>query len=1107
MKCYGLLACLVLALVATRALAQDGHALMRYPTVHGQTIVFVARGNLWQVGTGGGVARRLTADTGEDLLPRFSPDGKWIAFTASTQGNEDVYVIPAGGGQARRLTFHSDIVPRAPDRWGPDNMVLTWTPDSRNIVFLTRAVAWNTWYSRPFQVPLAGGLPTPLPLDRAGQMSFSPDGHAIAYNRIFRNFRTWKRYDGGLAQDIFVYDFPTAKLSRVTDWKGTSTAPMWAGRRIYYLSDRGANRRANIWVHDLDSGRDTQVTHFTDYDIDFPSMGGGTIVFQQGGALCTLDTASGQVARLDVTTPDDGTRTQPRFVHADRQLRQSDAADLPDYALSPNGKRAALAARGDLFSVPAEHGPTRNLTETSGADEDHPAWSPDGNLVAYTTDSSGGQQLAIRAATGGPERQVTRVQGAYFYTPVWSPDGKSLSVSDAQHRLWIVPADGGAPVQVARNAYGEMHDQSWSPDGRYLAFSQPRATHLDAIWIYDTASRTSTALSGQMEDDYAPVFSPDGKYLVFLSNRHENPTFSQSEQNVATLKTTGIYIAPLAAATPSPFAVQSDEGAFQPATKDEAADYKPGNTKPIHLETAGLMARAVMLPIEPADITELDMRGGRIFYQTKPLQMIEGELPGEKSALHVYDLAARKDATILQGLDGYRLSADGQKLLVRMDHAFHVIDARPDQKPETGKALKLDGLRTRIDPRQEWAEMFENAWRLERDLFYNPTMNGVNWQGVHDAYAKFLPLLGSRADLTYLIGQVQGELGNSHTYVNDGDEQDATELAPTPLLGADFTVDAASGRTVFARVLPGDNTREAYRSPLTAPGIDVRGGDFLLAVNGHELHAPDTVYSLMAGLQGPVTLTVAPSADGARRQVVVQPIAQELNLRELAWTDHNRALVDRLSGGRIAYVYMSNMESLGMEQFVRQFYPQMDRAALVMDDRWNGGGFIDQIVLERLRRTLVGMSTNREHAPQTIPQQLIDGPKICLINHYSASDGDIFPYYFRKYGLGQLLGTRTWGGVRGIRGPWTLIDGGSITVPEASLYGLDSHWVIENRGVEPDIAMEDDPADIMADRDRQLEAAVTILLYKLKHDPKPRPPAPALLPAYPPAVGGDGHEN
>ncbi len=1086
------------------AWAQAEHTFMRYPTVHGDSIVFVAHDNLWQVGRTGGVAHRLTSDPGQDIMPRFSPDGKWIAFTGDYQGNQDVYVIPAGGGAARRLTFHSDIVPKAPTRWGPDNMVLTWTPDSKNIVFLTRAVAWNSWYSRPFEVAVTGGLPVPVPLDRAGLMSYGPDGHSIAYNRIFRNYRTWKRYDGGLAQDIYTYDFDSKKLTQITNAPGTETSPMWVGRKIYYLSDNDANRRANIWVHDLDGGADREITHFTDYDIDFPSEGDGVIVFQQGGSLYTLDLKDEKLTRLEVSVPDDGTRTGPRFVHADKQLRAEDTAHQTDFALSPNGKRALFSARGDLFSVPDEHGATRNLTQTSNADEDHPAWSPDGGTIAYTTDASGEQEIAIRPATGGPEKLLTHFPAGFYYTPVFSPDGKSLAFSDGAHKLWVVGTDGGAPKFIAQNGYNEIHDQAWSPDGRYLAFSQAQPNHLSALWLHDMTTGQTVQLSDPMEDDFGPVFSPDGKYLLFVSNRHENPTFSTSELNVATLKTAGIFLVPLARETPSPFAPQSDEGAVAAPKKPEAdkpAAWKPGNGKPIHIDMDGLMARAVKLPINDANIVALDMRENRVFYETKPPEMIEGSLPGEKPTLHMFDLGDRKDAVVVTGLDSYSLSADGQKLLFNEGRMFRIVDAKPGQLVtpllNIHKPLSFEGMHTRIEPTQEWAEMFQNAWRLERDMFYNPKTNGVDWQAVHDAYAKLLPLVGSRDDVNYLIGQVQGEMGNSHTYVGGGDDQDPIEPVPTSLLGADLAVDAKSGRTVFARVLQGDNTRTQYRSPLTLPGIDVKTGEFLLAINGQEVKAPVDAYSLLVGVQGPLTLTVSSSADGKRRDVVIDPLKSEMSLREKAWIDDHRAMVDKLSGGKIAYVYLSNMESLGMEQFVRQFYPQLDKQALIVDDRWNGGGFIDEILLERLRRVLVGMSTNREHVAMTIPEQVLVGPKICLINHYSASDGDIFPYYFRKYGLGPLLGTRTWGGVRGIRGNWTMLDGGYITIPEDSLYRLDSQWVMENHGVDPDMVLEDDPASIMAGHDTQLEAAVRYLMGKLGNGPHGLPPAPPLLPAYP----------
>ena len=1088
-------------LFAGGARAQAGHTLMRYPTQHGDSVAFEAHGNLWVVDRKGGVARRLTADPGQDLMPRYSPDGKWIAYTASTQGNQDVYVIPAEGGPARRLTFHSDVVAKAPDRWGPDNMVVTWTPDSKNIVFLSRRKAWNDWISLPFEVPLAGGLPTPLPLDRAGLLSYSPDGHSIAYNRIFRNFRTWKRYDGGLAQDVYTYDFDSKKLTRITDWKGTDTSPMWFGRKIYFLSDRDKARRENIWCYDLDSKQFHEVTHFTDFDIDFPSLGDSAITFQQGGDLYVLDLPDESLHKLDVKVLDDGTRTGPRMLKVGGDVVAVDNAQQTDYALSPNGKRAAFSARGDIFTVPQEHGAIRDLTRTSDARENHPAWSPDGKLVAYTTDTTGEQEIAVRPASGGAERILTHFPTGFFYTPVFSPDGTRLAFSDNDHRLWIVGMEGSPPVQVAQDPYQEIHDQSWSPDGKWLAYSMQSANQQRAIYLYDLATRHATKVSKGQFSDQAPVFSPDGKYLYFVSSRHQNPTLSESEFNIATLEQEGIYVATLQSGEPSPFTPRSDEGAVNEAKKQPSASpYKPGASKPLAIDLDGLMDRISPVPIPASDIATLDARGSRIFYQTMPPQMIEGNLPGEKPALHAYDLAKRKDETILTGLENYALSADGTHVLFKQGKSYSIAETKPGAGEK--KTLDLGAMTMRVVPPQEWSEMFNDAWRLERDLFFSTKTNGVNWQAVHDAYAKFLPLLGSRADLTYLIGEIQGELGNSHTYVGGGDDQDTTPAMPTPLLGVDFALDKSTGRYSFAHIYRGDDSRAKYRSPLNAPGLNVHEGDTLLAVDGVQLHAPTNPYSLFVGLEGPITLSIGTSGtspkQAAPRDITIEPVKDSLSLREQAWIDHNRAVVDKLSGGKIAYVYMSDMESLGMEQFIRQFYPQMDKHALIVDDRFNGGGFIDQIVLERLRRVLVGMSTNRERVAMTIPQQLIDGPKICLLNQFSASDGDIFPYFFRKYGLGPLLGERSWGGVRGIRGYWHLLDGGYITIPEDALYGLHSQWVIENHGVDPDITLEDDPAALLAGHDQQLEKAVQLLMAKLGQQPHALPQPPPLLPAYPP---------
>jgi len=634
-------------------------------------------------------------------------------------------------------------------------------------------------------------------------------------------------------------------------------------------------------------------------------------------------------------------------------------------------------------------------------------------------------------------------------------------------------------------------------------------------------------VSDGLNNDFSPVFDPRGRYLYFLSTRQENPTFSESELNFATLKMTGVYAATLSREAASPFAPRSDEGVAEEkktaaegaagkkkdagARPEESGEgpWKAGASAPIRVDLEGLMGRAVRVPVQVASIQRIDARDDRIFYLVTPSRTIEGMLPGEKPALRAYDLKKRKDSLVVEGTMDLALAADGTRVLYKGEKGYLVADtagggAGPGHGGDDGpKALDLSHMKLRIDPRQEWREMFGKAWRLERDFFYSTKMNGVDWAAVRESYASLLPLAGSRGDLNYLIGEMLGELGNSHTYVGGGDEMPPESRIGTAFLGTGFAPDRASGRYRLSHILEGDNTRESYRAPLRGPGVDAREGDFVLAIDGADLTTATDPSRLLVGKQSQtVRIELADSPGGKRREVVVQPVKTELSLREKDWIDHNRAVVDRLSHGQVGYIFLSDMSALGMEQFIRQFYPQLDRKALLIDDRWNGGGFIDQMVLERLRRVLVSLDVNRQRTPVTIPAQLIAGPKACLINHYSASDGDLFPFHFRRYGLGPLIGTRTWGGVRGIRGPWSLLDGGYVTIPEESSYGIDSQWVMENHGVDPDITVDDTPEDWLQGRDPQLEAGVAYLLDALKKAPQGLPPPPPLLPAYPPGVGG-----
>jgi len=1070
--------------------------------MHGNTIVFEAAGNLWRVDRGGGTAQRLTTDGGFDIMPRFSPDGKCIAFTGQYDGNTDVYIIPAEGGMARRLTFHSDVVKGAPLRWGPDNMVVTWTPDSRNVVFLSRRDTFNSWFGRLFMVPVEGGLPTRLDVPKGGMTSYSADGTRIAYNRIFRNFRTWKCYYGGLAQDIWTYDFNAKKSERLTTWKGTDTDPMWYGDTIYFASDRGSENRVNIWAYSTKTRQFRQITHFESYDVDWPSLGDSGIVFQCGGSLYVMGLPSEKLNKIKVDVPVDGVRTRERWVDASRTINSMDIA--------PNGKRALFGARGDVFTVPVEHGNTRDLTKTSNAREMYPAWSRDGRWVAYVTDRTGEDQIAVRPSDGsGAEKIVTDRKAGYLYGPEWSPDSLKVAFSDSDHVLWMLDIKTRKVTRIDQDKRDEMHGFDWSPDALWIAYSKAgpqdmgsdddASTYMGRIYLYSLKTGKSTRVSDGMTNDYEPVFSSDGKYLYFLSERHTNPVWSQSEFNVATLKMAGIYVVTLDKNEASPFAPRSDEGTLKSVKKEESDGWKPGASAQITIDLPGLMDRAVPVPVPCGNIRSLAASEGKIYWITTPVKTMTAPLPGETSKLHVFDLAKRKGSVLAKSARGFSLSADGSTVLYRDAKGYTISSSKPSgANSDKSDALNLSGMQMRIDPVREWNEMFHQAWRLERDFFYNMKMNGIDWPAIKVKYEKLLPSMACREDLNYLIGEMVGELHNSHSYVGGGDRPGPKYL-PTGLLGVDFALDKASGRYYFAKIYKGDNSRENLRSPLTQPGLGVKNDDFLLAVDGHELKAPVNPYSLFVNTLGrTVTLKVADDAEGSNsRQVTVKPIRDELNIRLKDWIENNRRMIAKASGGKIGYVYLSDMEDVGMEQFIEQFYAQTTKEGLVVDVRWNGGGEIDQVILERLRRALVGMFTNRERQGFTIPNQVLNGHMVCLANHYSASDGDIFPYFFKQYKLGPVIGTRTWGGVRGIRGYWPLLDGGYITIPEDAMYGLDSKWVIENHGVDPDIEVDNLPEDLMRGKDAQIEAGVKYLMDKLRAEPVSIPDPPPLLPAYP----------
>jgi tricorn protease len=1041
---------LILLAAPTLAVSAAPPVLMRFPTASADLIAFVAYGNLWTVARRGGVATRLTDDPGQVLAPHFSPDGKSIAFTWRREGGADVYVVPSSGVAPARRTF-------GPTLSGYDNVVTGWTPDSKTILFTSLRQSPLSQYET-FQVPANGGLATPLGIGPSGLSSLSPDGTEIAFDRTFRNLGgdRWKRYTGGQAPDIYIYDFVRKSQRRVTDWKGIDTAPMWAGRHLYFLSDRDASRRANLWVEDLVTKAIRQVTRFTDVDIDMPSIGPGGISFQHDGKLYLLDLPSETLHAIEVDVAVDA-RVAPHEVAAAGYLDRKDAA------LSADGRTAFFSARGDLLAV-ALDGTTTNLTRTPGSVEDHPALSPDGDTLAFITDSDGEQQVATMPATGGAVRTLTRFKSGLLYTPRWSQDGEWLAVADGNHGLWLIGVKSDHCERVTHDPEKEIRDARFSPDGRWLAYSTQRSTELRAIHLRDLASGRDTIVSSVMEDDHDPVFSGDGQFLFFLSQRHEIPFVSDRDREgtIATLKSDALYVTPLAAGGRVPFGHPRDDTPVVPSRT---------------IDLPGLMVRAVEVPIQAAGgVGDLEPRSRLLFYRATPASGIGGDLPGEVSGLHVFDLDTGKDRTIAPDVDGYALASSGDKALMRRGGTWHVVVVASGAMSD----LALASMRVTVEPRAEAHEMFEQAWRLNRDLFWDSKMNGVDWQHVHDTYARLVPLVGSHEDMLYLLGEMQGELSTSHLFIGGGDRGDPRPSARTALLGVDFALDTGSGHITMSHVYRGDPSRERFQAPLGDPALDVRDGDALLAIDGQALMASMDPYSLLLGKKGPIRLTIARGTAAIPRTVVIDPIDDESEIRKLDWMEGNRATVDRLSDGRVGYVYLSDFEKLGAEDFVRQFYAQTDKQGLVIDVRGNLGGFTSQWVLDILRRRRAGSFINREGAVSTLPGAIAPQAMVVLTDIFSRSDGDQFPYFFRSWGLGKVVGERTWGGVRGIKGPWPLMDGTFVTVPKDALRGVNGASIIENHGAEPDLLLQDSPGDLAEGLDRQLEAAVRIVMRPQK---------------------------
>jgi tricorn protease len=1112
---------------------QEGR-LLRFPDISKDKIAFMYGGDLWLVSSLGGTASRITSHPGRELFPKFSPDGKWLAFTGQYDGNFNVYVMPASGGQPRQLTFYQGSAGQLSDRMGILNEVIAWTPDSQRIVFLSRRDASNGWIKRPFTIGLDGGLPQPMAMDEGGLLSFSADGTKVAYNRIFRNFRQWKRYTGGLAQDITIYDIKNNAIDAViphTDY--TDTFPMWHGNTVYFTSDRGAEHKLNLYSYDLGSKQVEQLTHFDEFDVMWPSLGPDAIVFENAGYLYTFDFQTKQPKKLTIYVPGERDQTMKHWVHASRHITDSD--------ISPDGKRAVFAARGEVFTAPAKEGSVRNLTNSPGVREQHVAWSHNGRWIAYVSDRTGEDEIYIAPQDGlGAEQQITTGHEGFMFQPVWSADDTKIAWGDKDLKLWYVDLKEKKPVEVDRGKYFEIRNYSWSPDSKWLAYDKQLESGYSVVYLYSLADKKITAVTSTLNNSYAAVFDPGKRYLYFLSDRDYNEVLGNFDFEFANPKTTRVYVVTLTADEPSPFPALSDEvkvkteepesagtapeqkknakkpskeppkeNEQKPAEKEAGAEAKEP-PKQFKIDLDGIQNRIVALAVPPAVIRVIDASKDAIYYASVPIQGLSGPIAGENPAVHSYDLKERKDKVVVEGADYFALSADGSKLLYRGAAApggaagggaptYGIIDAKPPEAPHKvgDGSLKLEGMQAEADPAQEWKQMFNEVWRQERDYFFEASMNGVDWKKMRDKYAQLLPYVADRYSLTYILGEMIGELSNSHTYVGGGDFPDLHPVN-VGLLGADYETDA-SGVYRIKKIYAGENWDARARSPLTEPGVNVKEGDYLIAINGHALKAPQTPDELLTNAANEVvTLTVnsKPSADGARN-VTVKPIADEYSLHESNMIETNRKKVDAASGGQIGYVYLPDMGDNGLNKFVKQYFPQIRKQGIIFDVRYNGGGFVDQLIFSRLRRVVAAMGTARNWERDTLPGNTFYGYMACVTNHYAASDGDFFSYFFKQYKLGPLIGGRTWGGVRGIRGNIPLMDGGYITRPEFSIYGLDSKWLIENRGVQPDVVVDNPPDLVRKGQDPQLEKAVEILMEQIKANPKKLPARPPDLPTYP----------
>lgn len=1045
--------------------AEEGR-LLRFPTTNGTDVVFSYAGDLYKAPINGGEAIRLTSHVGYEMFARFSPDGKTIAFTGEYDGNREVYSMSVNGGEPVRLTYTStNSRDDLGDRMGPNNMVMGWNPDGKTIIYRNRT--GESFDGLLWTVSKDGGMSEKVALPEGGFCCYSPDGKLLAYNRTMREFRTWKHYRGGQADDIWIYDEKAKTVKNVTNNEAQDIMPMWIGDEIYFISDR--DHTMNLFVYNTKTQKTEKVTNFTDYDVKFPSTNGKLIVFEQAGYIFRYDPATRQAVKINIQMNAEGNYARVER----RNLEKS----VTSYSVSNEGNRIAVTARGEVFNVPIYQGVTKNITRTAGANERGASFSPDGKYIAYISDKTGETEVYLHNVETNEVSQLTKKSDTYIRSLFWSPDSKTLLYTDRKNRLVSLAIPTGTKKVLMTSTVSEFRGVQFSPDSKWITYTKPAKNNMSVIMAYNLQSGKEIQITEKWYNSGSPIFSSDGKYLIYTAERDFNPTYGSLEWNHTYNNLSALYVTMLAKDTPSPQLPNDGEKADKkkPAPAAKGADAKGTDEVSVVIDEDGIFGRVIKLKSGMARPIYSD--GKKVWYSGR--------------GTNVLDMRTLDDTQITTS----SMSVFGGKRAVIMDRRtskIKVFDNIPSGKVNLDDATSLSDMVAEIDYKQEWAQIFDEAWRAFRDGFYLENMHGYDWKAIKDRYAVLVPYAKTRLDLNYIIGEMIGELTCGHCYVSPG-EYAKPERIKMGLLGAEITRES-NGYYRIGHILQGAPYSKTLRSPLTEQGMNIKEGDYITAIDGISVKTTNNIYSMLVGKADVLTeLTINSKPAEGGRKVVVKPIDDEYPLTHYEWVQKNISYVEKKSNGKIGYVYIPDMSQEGLNEFARYFYAQLDKEALIVDDRANGGGNVSPMILERLLREPYRVTMRRgSDRVETVPDATIVGPKVCLVNKYSASDGDLFPWSFKATKAGKVIGTRTWGGIVGISGSLPYLDGTDIRVPFFTNFDYKTgEWIVENHGVDPDIIVDNDPIKEQQGIDQQLDKAIEVLLEEIKtRKPVPAIPAP-----------------